>query len=241
MANNSVEQAKLVQEFMIVGSQTVNCVPTHPTLKTGLFRLALINEEINGAHELVDSLQNDNMVGVLDGICDVLYVVYGAYATFGLPVPNWAVPTVGENSESYIPTMQESLTNISHLRGGYDRLKRGLEIGDFRTIQGGLDDILASSFELSALCQFNLVDAFREVHASNMSKFCDSMADANQSIKLRINANDKNSEFYKDASVHVVTIANVDKVKEVYIIKRNSDGKVLKGAGFFEPDLTKFI
>jgi len=73
-----------VVEFMSVAGQAVNTAWTNPTTKVGKFRLRLIDEEMNGKNELFDSAESDNLEGILDGICDVLYVAYGAYATFGL-------------------------------------------------------------------------------------------------------------------------------------------------------------
>lgn len=46
-------------------------------------RCALIEEE---AAELREALDNDDIVEVADAIADLLYVVYGAALTFGIPV-----------------------------------------------------------------------------------------------------------------------------------------------------------
>lgn len=46
-------------------------------------RCALIEEE---AREFRDALEADDIVGVADAIADLLYVVYGAARTFGIPV-----------------------------------------------------------------------------------------------------------------------------------------------------------
>ncbi len=48
----------------------------------GRFRCAAIDEE---AQELRDALDADDIVEVADAIGDLLYVVYGAALTFGIP------------------------------------------------------------------------------------------------------------------------------------------------------------
>lgn len=229
----SKEQLDQVKEFMKVGSQEVNEEFTYQSLKVGNFRLKLIDEELNGPKELIDSMMNDNPVGMLDGICDVLYVVYGAYATYGLQVANWFVQHEGFAVSPILP-MHESIKHIQHLRAGYDRLKRGMEIGDQRTIQAGLDDVLHSTLDLGTTCGFDLTGAFDEVHRSNMSKFCASSDEAAESILLRL---DEGNEQYKDATIQEVVVDD----KVFYIIKRAGDGKILKGSKFFEPDLAQYI
>lgn len=230
---DTVQQFEKVVEFMKVGSQNVFSEFNFPSWKTGAFRLRLIDEELNGKNELIDSLQNDKPVGVLDGICDVLYVVYGAYATFGLIPLRWTIPTINKNTNP-VPPMHRSWFISRALNGAYDRLVRGLEIGDQPTISSSLRDVVDNIIELSIECGFDVAGAFDEVHASNMSKFCDSYESANRSIEKRLATG--NSDYY-DASIAVVEVGDV----KYYVIKRHADGKILKGENFFEPDLEKYI
>jgi predicted HAD superfamily Cof-like phosphohydrolase len=56
----------------------------HPTLsdkKTQLLRVRLIQEEID---ELREALEADDVVGVLDALVDITYVVEGSFLQFGL-------------------------------------------------------------------------------------------------------------------------------------------------------------
>lgn len=46
-------------------------------------RVALINEE---AGEFEEAVANDNMVEAIDALCDLLYVIFGAAVTFGIPL-----------------------------------------------------------------------------------------------------------------------------------------------------------
>ncbi|SOK58581.1 hypothetical protein [Yersinia phage fHe-Yen9-04] len=231
---NTVEQFNQVVEFMNVGSQEVNTEFKFPSWKTGSFRLRLINEELNGVNELIQSLMVDNPLGVLDGICDVLYVVYGAYATFGLVPICWSIPT-GNKDTSPVLQMHRSILNANHLNGAYDRLSRGLELGDQPTIESALRDVIDNIIDLSVECGFDVSGAFTEVHESNMSKFCKTYEDAQDSIKIRLEQG--KLEDYTGATIQEVQVGD----NTYYIIKRKNDGKILKGMSFYEPDLSKFI
>lgn len=68
----------------------------------------------------------------------------------------------------------------------------------------------------------------KEIHDSNMSKFCDTM-------------NEVLDTFDKYRMQGVECIANILPYNHGWIITRKSDGKVLKGVRFKEPDLNKFI
>ncbi|AQW88831.1 nucleotide pyrophosphohydrolase [Serratia phage BF] len=231
---NTVEQYNQVVEFMNVGSQEVNTEFKYPSWKTGLFRLRLINEELNGNNELIDSLMKDSPLGVLDGICDVLYVVYGAYATFGLEPIRWNLPS-GDKTVNPVLPMQRSILHSKHLNGAYERLVRGLELGDQPTIVSALRGIIDNIIDLSVDCGFDVSGAFTEVHESNMSKFCKTHEDAQKSIEMRLEQG--KFEDYTGATIQEVHVGD----NTYYIIKRRNDGKILKGMSFYEPDLSKFI
>ena len=75
---NSLEQ---VHEFMSLGKQTINENPTLVDNKLANFRVSLIQEE---AKELFEALAEGNIVEVLDALCDLQYVLDGAFQTFGM-------------------------------------------------------------------------------------------------------------------------------------------------------------
>lgn len=227
------DQFNSVVEFMTVAGQEVNSTFTEPTTKVGNFRLALIEEEMHGPNELFDSIQNDNMEKILDGICDVLYVAYGAYATFGIePIENEI--SNQDNSTSKLMAMSSATTVMKHMVDGYEQAARGLSFGDMSTIQKGLNHIVLCCLQFAVSHNFDLIGAFKEVHESNMSKFCSSKEDGESSIIQRQN---EGKSDYINAEVHEVKNDN----KSYFVIRRVGDGKVLKGAKFFEPDLSKFI
>lgn len=232
---NTLNQLNLVKEFMKVAGQEVNSEPTFQSTKVSNFRTALIDEEIYGKDELVESVNIDHLVGEIDGLSDILYVVYGAIATFGISIDEYPLfsRTEGTGKLLYAHEAHSLLRNIN---SAFEQYKRGVEVGDIITMRRGLTGIILEVNRFAEASNFDLLGAFDEVHASNMSKFCSSEYDAIESIAMRIAANDKNSKHYIGAKVHSVTVNG----KEYYVITRAIDGKVLKGNNYFEADLAKF-
>lgn len=227
------DQFNAVVEFMTVAGQEVNSTFTEPTTKVGNFRLALIKEEMQGANELFDSIQNDNMEMILDGICDVLYVAYGAYATFGIEPIEYVI-SPQDDSTSKLMTMSYAATAMKHVVDGYEQTNRGLLFGDEITIQKGLNNIVLSCLQIALAHNMDVIGAFKEVHASNMSKFCTSADECARSIYQR---QTEGKTDYDGAEGFEVRVGDAS----YFVIRRAKDGKVLKGTNFFEPDLTKFI
>lgn len=229
----TTEQLLKVIEFMKVGEQPVNKEFTFQSTKVADFRIRLINEEIAGKNELLDSLKNDNLSGILDGICDVLYVAYGAVATFGAYLPEVEIPVRESDKSANILAKHLALNELSQITNGYEQFVRGTESGDAMAIQRGLGYIVSGAISLATVSEFDLIGAFDEVHKSNMSKFCLSEEAAEKAISVR----SIEKEDYIGAYVDKVQVgANL-----YYVIKRKNDGKVLKGLDFFEPDFTKFL
>jgi len=70
-----------VIEFMETYGQEVKTTPEFPDATTTHLRVDLIQEELD---ELKEGIVNNDLVEVADALTDLLYVVYGAGAAFGL-------------------------------------------------------------------------------------------------------------------------------------------------------------
>lgn len=233
---NTVDQLNLVKEFMTVGGQAVNTVPTYQSTKIADFRTRLIDEEIYGKNELVDSINTDNLVGIVDGLCDILYVTYGAIATFGTELYGTGVCTRNEGSVGVLMHKHVAHDLLRCLDNAFRQYIRGVETGDMTTISRGLTGLILEVNRIANASNIDLQGAFTEVHASNMAKACTTREQALESIEQRVLANDDKSADYIGATVESVLVGST----EWFVIHRASDGKVLKGNGFFEPDLAKF-
>lgn len=82
-----------VEGFMKAGGQTVFELPTLPSDEVRDLRIKLMTEELlgkagdkagNKSDELVESMRKGDIVGIADGIADLLYVVFGTAAAYGL-------------------------------------------------------------------------------------------------------------------------------------------------------------
>lgn len=93
-----------------------------------------------------------------------------------------------------------------------DALLDSRYVGDGAIVDFGMSDIFG--------------DGFIEVHNSNMSKACKTMTEAQQT---------KESYILNGISVKIVS------VNDYYIIRRNSDNKVLKSILYSPANLQKFI
>ncbi len=72
-----------VRQFHRAMGLTVNDSPTWPSVGEQGLRVDLIDEE---AEEFVRAVRDHDMVDVADALADLLYVVYGAAATFGIDI-----------------------------------------------------------------------------------------------------------------------------------------------------------
>ena len=228
--NNSTEQYNAVAEFMKLGSQDVNTEFTLQSLGVANFRIRLIDEEINGKNEMIYCAERDDKVGVLDGICDVLYVTLGAAATFGVDVTDIQWNSLNPNSTETILPAHKTLLWHSRIEDSSAQFTRGVKTGDQITIRAGLKNLICNLFDYATACNFDLPGAFAEVHASNMSKFCETEAEALLSIEEH--------RARGDAKYDRVYVA---KVGNLFAIKRADDHKILKGRKYFEPELQKFV
>lgn len=74
---------KKVKQFMTVFGQPIATEPNLGTEELKKLRYDLIREEVE---ELCDGLQNGDLVETADALTDILYVVYGAAAAFGIDI-----------------------------------------------------------------------------------------------------------------------------------------------------------
>lgn len=223
-----LEQYNKVVEFMNLANQSTSKEQRAVSYKSANFRLTLIKEELQGNNELIDSMCKDDRNGVLDGICDVLYVVYGALATYGLtPAPFITKACVAYNK---VPTAGTTHYHIRSLNNMLEKYERSMLTDDLYELKNSCDNIIRGVYAIGEIFGLNVVEAFDEVHASNMSKFAFTKHDAQAAIEAKVKEDNKD---YIGASVV--------EVGDYYAIKRKSDGKILKPTTFFEPDLSKFL
>lgn len=70
-----------VKKFMLIGNQPVLKKPTLIDANRAEFRINLIKEETK---ELIDAFEQGDLVGVMDALVDIQYVLSGAVHEFGV-------------------------------------------------------------------------------------------------------------------------------------------------------------
>lgn len=75
-----------VREFHEKFGATIRNTPGLVNDRDAHLRVALMNEELHGDGELVASIRAEDMIGIADGIADLLYVTIGTAVSYGLDV-----------------------------------------------------------------------------------------------------------------------------------------------------------
>lgn len=150
---------------------------------------------------------------------DSLNQVAQFHQTFGAPI--LAKPT--------IPSRERCELRVSLLAEELDELKEAIAANDLVEIADALCDL---QYVLSgAVLEFGLgekfVDLFNEVQRSNMSKACQSLEEAENTIK-----------FYQDKDG---TEAEIKEEKGLWKVYRKSDNKVLKSINYSPADLVSIL
>lgn len=138
---------------------------------------------------------------------------------FGKPVPTTPVIADPKRAQFCYDFIQEEATE----------LKEAYENGDIVEVLDAACD-LAYVAVGDVLCAFGIVDkfpaAFREVHASNLSKLCKTQEEAEETIKVR---------SVKEGPCHWEMIG------DNYVVYRSRDRKVMKSINYFRPNLAQFF
>ena len=172
----------------------------------------LIYEE--GVAELSQAYAENNNAEIKDALCDTLYVVYGAFYTFGMN-PQYMVDHLFEtfysierkketnfqmvetlyciNPECFETTVRlvESIKNFTSL------LNESLFNPDhYNQVQHILFCILLQTYKLGVMFELDLDELFNQVHESNMSKLCKTEQCAQKTVESYQEKYKIHCEFY---------------------------------------------
>jgi predicted HAD superfamily Cof-like phosphohydrolase len=150
---------------------------------------------------------------------DSLNQVAQFHQTFGAPILE----------EPTIPSTERCGLRVSLLAEELDELKEAIAANDIVEIADALCDL---QYVLSgAVLEFGLgekfVDLFNEVQRSNMSKACQSLEEAEFTVK-----------FYQDKDG---TEAEIKEENGVWKVFRKSDNKILKSINYTPADLVSLL
>jgi hypothetical protein len=139
----------------------------------------------------------------------------------GKSYQNRTIPTINAKDAQFV---------IDFIEEELDELKQAVKEKNIVEILDALLDITYVGLGNGALV-FGIKDkmeaGYAEVQASNMSKICSTLAEAEETVKVR--------------SKQQGTACHYEEIKGKYVVYRSSDNKVMKSINYFRPDLHQFF
>lgn len=237
---NGLTKFQQVGVFHETFGHPINTTP-QPTIfrddpKLAQLRLDLIVEEYK---ELYDAYKTRNFIEMVDAICDILYVCYGALHVMGI---NYDTQNIGQPmiySVTQYPHIDVFENSQDHLYDEMDMIKgsvtelqihfKDLNNDDaFYNIVNSINKIISYCITLSTLLGVDIDKCFAEVQRSNMSKCCTTEEEAIMSV-----------EKYSNQGIE--TNYRRSPNGEYWVIYNTKTNKILKSINFQQPDLKSII
>ena len=134
---------------------------------------------------------------------------------------NRSVPTIDKKDAEFV---------INFIQEELDELREAVEQENIQEILDAILDITYVGLGNGAMV-FGLKDkiweAYQEVQASNLSKICITLEEAEETVKVRSEQQGEPCHY--------------EEVGDNYVVYRTSDKKVMKSINYFRPDLSKFF
>jgi len=142
-------------------------------------------------------------------------------AVMGKDWQNRSTPTIDKKDAEFV---------INFIQEELDELREAVEQENIQEILDAILDITYVGLGNGAMV-FGLKDkiweAYQEVQASNLSKICTTLKEAEETVKVRSEQQGEPCHY--------------EEVGENYVVYRTSDKKVMKSINYFRPDLSKFF
>ena len=134
---------------------------------------------------------------------------------------NRTEPTIDKKDAEFV---------INFIQEELDELREAVEQENIQEILDAILDITYVGLGNGAMV-FGLKDkiweAYQEVQASNLSKICTTLEEAEETVKVRSEQQGEPCHY--------------EEVGSNYVVYRTSDKKVMKSINYFRPDLSKFF
>ena len=134
---------------------------------------------------------------------------------------NRSTPTIDKKDAEFV---------INFIQEELDELREAVEQENIQEILDAILDITYVGLGNGAMV-FGLKDkiweAYQEVQASNLSKICTTLEEAEETVKVRSEQQGEPCHY--------------EEVGDNYVVYRTSDKKVMKSINYFRPDLSKFF
>jgi hypothetical protein len=134
------------------------------------------------------------------------------------------------NYSPVIPEKKEWMFVYNFILEELEEYKHACETGNIVEVLDALCDIAYVSIGNGVMLhglKDQILPAYAEVQASNMSKACKTEEEAIETVKVR--SAEQNADCY------------YEKVGDYYIVYRSHDRKVMKNINYFKPNLKQFL
>lgn len=215
--------------------------------KDAKYRYDLIHEE--GIVELGTAFKNKNRIEIMDGIGDLLYVLYGACYTYNLNPDKMINSIFGSYYQFYRETKKTYDTddynsyyeclvdNIHELKNCLLENKNMIEL---YTV---LVKTIINTFKFGFWLRINIDNVFTIVHSSNMSKLCKTEDEAKETVLSYENKyiiyKEACDKYGVESSEAKAVCSPYDspyyyKSGDYWLVKNKSTGKALKSINYTE-------
>ena len=140
----------------------------------------------------------------------------------GKSYQNRTTPTINPKDAQFV---------IDFIQEELDELKVAVKEKNIIEVFDALLDITYVGLGNGALVfglKDKMLEGYAEVQASNMSKICQTLEEAEETVKLRSEQQGEPCHHLSDG-------------KGKYVVYRSSDNKVMKSINYFRPDLAQFF
>lgn len=140
----------------------------------------------------------------------------------GKSYQNRTTPTINPKDAQFV---------IDFIQEELDELKVAVKEKNIIEVFDALLDITYVGLGNGALVfglKDKMLEGYAEVQASNMSKICQTLEEAEETVKLRSEQQGEPCHHLSDG-------------KGKYVVYRSSDNKVMKSINYFRPDLSQFF
>ncbi len=121
--------------------------------------------------------------------------------------------------------------NMELIREEVNELLHAMEANDFTEMCDGYFDALWVITQAAMFNGININDIIRAGFQSNMSKFCKSVEEAEETVDAYTNGTHPNK-------MGTCIPTYYEQVNDLYVVRRSSDNKVMKSINFREPDFS---
>jgi len=189
-------------------------------LKLMNFRYKLMKEEYD---EFVDACKKNDRNEIIDGLCDLAYVIYGAGHCFGINLSCYCNVFTGKsNLEDFLKKikgdyMENAISDLDIFLNSY---LESINEHNHQLLQNSLMVLLDTTYKIVEYLNVDMDKMFREVHRANMTKACST---EEQAIQTCLDYKNKNID------------AGYKKYNDKYILYNKADTKILKNLSWEEP------